>query len=62
MAKKLEITLTRSKIGKVPKHQRTVKALGLKRLNKSVIVDDNPAIRGMAKEICYMVSVREFEE
>lgn len=62
MAKKLEITLTRSKIGKVPKHQKTVKALGLKRLNKSVIVNDCPAIRGMAKAIDYMVRVRELED
>lgn len=62
MAKKLKITLTRSLIGKVPNHQKTAKALGLRKLNKSVIVPDNPATRGMAKEIDFLVSVCELED
>lgn len=62
MAKKLEVTLRKSLIGKVPKLRSTAKALGLKRPNKSVIVDDTPPIRGMIKTIESMVSVREIEE
>ena len=62
MAKKLEVTLRRSLIGKVPQHKKTAKALGLKRPNKSIVVDDTPPIRGMIKSIEYMVSVRELDE
>lgn len=62
MAKKLEITLTRSLIGKVPKHRKTAKALGLRKLNRPVVVVDSPAVRGMASTIDYLLSVRELED
>jgi len=62
MAKQLEITLIKSLIGKVPKHRRTAKALGLRRPNKSVVTPDNPQIRGMVKSIEYMVRIREIND
>lgn len=62
MAKKLEITLTRSLIGKVPKHRQTAKALGLKKLHRPVVVADNPATRGMVRSIDFLVSVRELDD
>jgi len=62
MAGKLEITLTKSLIGKVPNHRRTAKALGLRRPNKCVVVGDTPAIRGMIRKIQFMVRVRELAE
>ena len=46
MADKLKITLVKSPIGAVPKHKKTVAALGLKKLNKSVEMPDNAAVRG----------------
>ncbi|WP_082235754.1 50S ribosomal protein L30 [Halobacillus massiliensis] len=59
MAKKLEVTLTRSVIGR-PKDQRaTVKALGLSKIRQSVVLEDNPAIRGMANKVSHLVSVKE---
>ncbi len=61
MAANLEITLRRSLIGKVPKHKKTAKALGLSRPNKSVVVQDSPQIRGMIKSIDYMIQVRELD-
>ncbi|MGI6454660.1 MAG: 50S ribosomal protein L30 [bacterium] len=62
MAKQLEITLIRSTIGRVPKHRQTVKALGLKKLHKPVVVDDSPQIRGMINSINYMLKVRDINE
>ena len=47
MAEKLKITLVKSPIGAVPKHKATVEALGLKKLNKTVEMPDNSAVRGM---------------
>ena len=39
----LKITLVKSTIGAVPKHKKTVEALGLKKLNKTVVLPDNAA-------------------
>ena len=47
MAGKLKVTLVKSTIGAIPKHRATVEALGLKKLNKSVELPDNDAVRGM---------------
>ncbi len=61
MARNLEVTLKRSLIGKVPKHRRTAKALGLSRPNKKRVLEDTPQIRGMIKSIDFMVDVRELD-
>ena len=55
----LKITLVRSTIGVLPKHKKTVQALGLKKLNKSVIQADNMAIRGMINQVSHLVKVEE---
>ena len=47
----LKITLVKSTIGAVPKHKKTVEALGLKKLNKTVVLPDNAATRGMVKQV-----------
>ena len=47
MAEKLRVTLVKSPIGAVPKHRATVEALGLRKLNKTVELPDNDAVRGM---------------
>ena len=43
--KKLKITLVKSTIGAVPKNRKTVEALGLRKLNKTVELPDNKAVR-----------------
>ncbi len=61
MAKKLEITLTRSLIGR-PKDQRaTVNTLGLRKMHHSVVQADNAAIRGMINKVSHLVTVKEIE-
>lgn len=58
MAKTLEITLTKSLIGR-PKDQReTVKALGLRKMHQTVVKEDNAAIRGMINKVSHLVSVK----
>ena len=59
MADKLKITLVKSTIGAVPKHKKTVEALGLKKLNKTVVLPDNAATRGMIKQVQHLVKVEE---
>lgn len=59
MAGKLKITLVKSPIGAIPKHKATVEALGLKKLNKTVEMPDNDAIRGMIWHVKHLVKVEE---
>lgn len=59
MADKLKVTLVKSTIGAIPKHKKTVEALGLKKLNKTVELPDNAAVRGMVKQVCHLVKVEE---
>ena len=59
MADKLKITLVKSTIGAVPKHVKTVEALGLKKLNKTVELPDNEAVRGMIWQVKHLVKVEE---
>ena len=59
MAGKLKVTLTKSPIGAVPKHKKTVEALGLKKTGRSVELPDNAATRGMVAQVCHLVKVEE---
>ena len=49
----------KSPIGAVPKHRKTVEALGLKKLNKTVELPDNDAVRGMIWHVKHLVKVEE---
>ena len=57
MAEKLKITLVKSPIGAVPKHRATVQAL--RKLNKTVEMPDNAAVRGMIWHVKHLVKVEE---
>ena len=59
MAGQLKVTLVKSTIGAIPKHRATVEALGLKKLNKSVELPDNDAVRGMIWHVKHLVKVEE---
>ena len=59
MANKLKITLVNSTIGAVPKNRKTVEALGLRKLNHSVEMPDNDAVRGMVRLVKHLVKVEE---
>jgi large subunit ribosomal protein L30 len=57
MTEKLRITLTKSPIG-YPGHQkRTVRALGLRKMNQTVELNNTPPIRGMVDKVEHLVSV-----
>ena len=59
MPNRIRITLTRSPIGRPPKQRATLKGLGLTRLNKSVILENTPAIRGMIRKVIHLVRIDE---
>jgi len=57
----LRITLTKSPIGYSERQKRTVRALGLRRLNQTVEQADTPVIRGMVAKVQHLVKVEEVE-
>jgi large subunit ribosomal protein L30 len=57
--KRLRITLRKSAIGARRDQKETAVALGLRRLNRTVVRPDTPAIRGMIAKIGHLVSVEE---
>ena len=57
--KQVKITLIKSPIGYKQKAKKTVEALGLRKLNQSVIHDSNDSILGMINIVNYLVKVEE---
>ena len=55
----LKVTLVKSPIGAVPKHRSTLLAMGLKKLNKTVVLPDNAATRGQIQQVRHLVKVEE---
>lgn len=60
--KKLRITQIRSESGRQDQHRRTLRALGLRHHQHSVVQQDTPQIQGMIRQISFMLDVQEIEE
>ena len=59
---KLKITLVRSVIGRPETQRRTVRSLGLRKLNSFSILPDSPTIRGQIHMVEHLVKVEEVAE
>jgi large subunit ribosomal protein L30 len=57
--RQIKVTLVHSGIGKVEPQKRTIRALGLVKMHKSVVHMDTPAIRGMIRRVRHLVKVEE---
>ncbi len=55
----LKVTLVKSLIGRKDSHIATAKALGLKKIGKTVEHEDTPQIKGMINKIDYLLKVEE---
>lgn len=58
-AKKIKVTLVKSTIGQKPAKVATVRSLGLKKINSSVIHEETDAIKGMVAAVEHLVTVEE---
>lgn len=58
-SKKIRIKLVRSVIGRIPAHRKTVRALGLGKINSVTEKEVNPAILGMVNAVQHLVEVEE---
>ena len=56
---KLIIKQKQSVIGSKPSHRSTIRRLGLKRINDTVVQEDSPAIRGMISLVKHLIEVKE---
>ena len=56
---KIKITLTKSPIGAQPRQRKTIEALGLRKMNQCVELEDSPATRGAIKKVSHLVTVTE---
>ena len=61
MAKKLKVTQVRSAIGRLENQKRTIRALGLGKLHRTVVHEDVPSIRGMITTVRHLVTVEEVD-
>lgn len=59
MADRVKVTLVKSPIGAIPKHKKTLEALGLRKLNKTVELPNNAATKGMVFQVKHLVKVEE---
>ena len=55
--KTIKVTLVKSPIGAIPKHRKTVEALGLKKMHKTVELPDNACTWGMVNQVKHLVKV-----
>ena len=58
---RLKVTQVKSGIGGKQNQRDTLRTLGLKRINDTVVKEDRPEIRGMVKTVTHLVSVEEVE-
>jgi large subunit ribosomal protein L30 len=58
---KLQVTQTKSGIGRKQNQRNTLRSLGLKRIGDVVVKEDRPEIRGMVDSIPHLVDVQEVD-
>jgi len=60
MAEKyIKVTQVKSELGHVARNRGTIRALGLDRIGDTNLLPDNPAVRGMVRQVNFLVSVDE---
>lgn len=58
---KLKVTQIRSTIDRPFKQKRTIEALGLGKIRKSVVHNDTPQLRGMIKAVSHLITLEEID-
>jgi large subunit ribosomal protein L30 len=59
MTGKLAVTLVKSMIGRPEKHRKVLRGMGLTKVNRTVELEDTPAIRGMVATVSHLVKAEE---
>ena len=59
MSAKLKVTLVKSMVGRPEKQRKVLRGMGLTKLNRSVLLNDTPTIRGMVDAVSHLVKAEE---
>ena len=59
MSSKIKVTLVKSMIGRPEKHRKILRGLGLRKLNKTISLENTPTNWGMVKKVAHLVKVEE---
>ena len=62
MAAKLKVTQVKSTISHIARNRATVRALGLHGIGSTSVITDNPATRGMVRQVRFLVTFEEIAE
>ena len=57
----LVVTQVKSSIGRLPKHRKVLRSLGLRKIGASRQHKDTPVIQGMIKKVSYLIKVEKVE-
>ncbi|MBI4774469.1 MAG: 50S ribosomal protein L30 [Deltaproteobacteria bacterium] len=57
--KEIRVKLVRSPIGHPKKHKSVLVGMGLRKMNRTVTLEDTPAIRGMVHKVSHLVEIQE---
>lgn len=55
----MKVTLVKSMIGRPEKHRKVLRAMGLSKIGKSVVLEDTASNRGMVDKVCHLVKAEE---
>lgn len=58
---KIKVTQVKSQIGRLKSQKRTLEALGLRKMNQTVVHDASPSIVGMVNTVKHLVSFEEIK-
>jgi large subunit ribosomal protein L30 len=59
VARKLKVTLVKSRHGRLKAHRACIAGLGLRKMHQTVLVADTPENRGMINKVAYLLRVEE---
>ena len=62
MGKQLKITLVKSYVGRPEAQRKVLRGMGLGKVNRTVLLNDTPEIRGMIRKVVHLVAAVEVEE
>jgi large subunit ribosomal protein L30 len=62
MSGRLRVTQTRSTISHIARNRATIRALGLHGIGSTSVLPDNEAVRGMVRQVRFLVTVEELAE
>jgi large subunit ribosomal protein L30 len=59
MASKIQVKLVKSGIGRPETQKKTLRGMGLTRLNRAVVLEDTAEVRGMIRKVSHLVQVSQ---